>query len=131
MQGDVSIAGDVSRTLGRVRRDLPPLRGIVHAAMVLDDGRLDQMEWSQFERVLAPKMAGAWNLHTQTADDALDFFVMFSSIAALFGNPLQGNYAAANAYLDALAHYRRAPRHAGAEHRLGHALGVGYVADRQ
>ncbi len=130
MQGDVSIAADVGRLLDRVRREMPPLRGVVHAAMVLDDQPLDQMEWSRFERVLTPKMAGAWNLHTQTAADTLDFFVLFSSIAALFGNPMQASYAAANAYLDALAEYRRAS----GRHSLSIAWGllseVGYVASR-
>jgi 1-acyl-sn-glycerol-3-phosphate acyltransferase len=130
LQGDVASASDVARILHTVRTGMPPLRGVVHAAMVLDDGRLDQMEWPQFERVLAPKIGGAWNLHTQTRTDALDLFVMFSSIAALLGNPLQGNYAAANAYLDALAHHRRALGVPGLSVAWGVLSGVGYVAGR-
>ena len=131
MQGDVAIASDVARILHTIRSAMPPLRGVVHAAMVLDDGRLDQMEWPQFERVLAPKMAGAWNLHTQTGNEPLDLFVMFSSIAALLGNPLQANYAAANAYLDALAHHRRACGLPGLSIAWGVLSGVGYVAGRR
>lgn len=130
MLADVSRADDVARVLNHVRGELPPLAGVVHAAMVLDDGSLDQMGWPQFERVLAPKMAGAWHLHTQTAKDALDFFVMFSSIAARFGNLYQGNYAAANAYLDALAHDRRARGMPGLSVEWGVLAEVGYVAGR-
>ena len=90
--------------------DLPPLRGVVHAAGVLDDGLLQQQSRERFDRVAAPKIAGAWNLHTETLDcsPALDFFVMFSSAAVVVGNPGQGNYVAANAFMDALAHARRA-----------------------
>src|SRR4029077_5760077 len=88
---DVSRADDVARVVARVRRDLPPLRGIVHGAMVLDDAPLAQLDWTRLQRVLAPKIAGAWNLHLHTAGDPLDFFVTFSSIAALLGNPLQAN----------------------------------------
>jgi acyl transferase domain-containing protein/acyl carrier protein len=84
-----------------------PLRGIVHAAGVLDDGILLRLDASRFQPVLRPKVAGAWNLHLQTLDAPLDFFVMFSSAASLLGNAGQANYAAANAFLDSLAHHRR------------------------
>jgi len=84
-----------------------PLRGIIHAAGVLDDGILLRQTWERFAKVLAPKIDGAWNLHLLSRDCPLDFFVMFSSVASLVGSPGQGNYAAANKYLDALAHYRR------------------------
>ncbi len=131
LPADVTSADDVARVLGAVRSGMPPLRGIVHAAMVLDDGRLEEMEWPQFERVIAPKMAGAWNLHAQTLDDPLDLFVMFSSIAALLGNPLQANYAAANSYLDAMAHHRRACGLPGLSIAWGVLSGVGYVAGRR
>lgn len=83
------------------------LRGIIHAAGVLDDGLMQQLDWSQFERVLAPKVDGAWHLHTLTQTTELDFFVLFSSAAALLGSPGQANHAAANAFLDGLARYRR------------------------
>jgi acyl transferase domain-containing protein/NADPH:quinone reductase-like Zn-dependent oxidoreductase len=104
---DVADESDVARVLAEVRDTMPPLRGVVHAAMVLDDGMLTQIDAERLERVLAPKIAGAWNLHRQTLDQRLDFFVLFSSIASVIGNPVQGNYAAANAFLDALSAFRR------------------------
>jgi acyl carrier protein len=81
---------------------------VVHAAGVLDDGILLRQDWSRFEAVLAPKVTGSWNLHQATCERPLDFFVLFSSTASLLGAPGQSNYAAASAFLDALAHHRRA-----------------------
>ena len=104
---DVSQPEAVAQLLEKVKQALPPLRGIIHAAGVLDDGVLLQQTWKRFERVMAPKVAGAWNLHELTKNIPLDFFVCFSSAASLLGSPGQGNYAAANAFLDALAHYRQ------------------------
>ncbi|MBC8121208.1 MAG: SDR family NAD(P)-dependent oxidoreductase, partial [Gemmatimonadaceae bacterium] len=86
---------------------LPPLRGVVHAAGVLDDGVLAGQEWKRFAKAMAPKLQGAWNLHLLTLDQPLDFFVLFSSVAALLGPTGLGNYAAANAFEDALAHHRQ------------------------
>ena len=86
---------------------MPPLRGIVLAAGVLDDGILLQQNWERFTRVMAPKVQGSWNLHLLTKKHHLDFFLVFSSAASLLGSPGQGNYAAANAFMDTLAHYRR------------------------
>ncbi len=85
---------------------LPPLRGIIHAAGILNDGILQQQTWERFEKVLAPKAQGAWNLHVLTRNCPLDFFIMFSSVASLLGSPGQANYAAANGFIDALAHTR-------------------------
>jgi myxalamid-type polyketide synthase MxaB len=85
----------------------PPLRGIIHAAGVLDDGLLRQQTWERFETMMAAKVRGAWNLHQLSQDLPLDFFVCFSSIAAVIGSIGQGSYAAANAFLDALVHYRQ------------------------
>jgi acyl transferase domain-containing protein/acyl carrier protein len=85
-----------------------PLRAVIHAAAVLDDGVIGSLTDAQVERVLAPKIDAAWHLHELTADLELSAFVLFSSAAGTFGNAGQGNYAAANAFLDALAAYRRA-----------------------
>jgi myxalamid-type polyketide synthase MxaE and MxaD len=106
VRADVAQADQVSHALEDLRRSLPPLRGVVHAAGVMDDGVLLRLDCERFKTVMAPKVAGAWNLHSLTLDDPLDCFILFSSAAALFGSPGQGNYAAANAFLDALAHYR-------------------------
>ena len=105
-QADVSNTSDVVSMLEKLEVAMPPLRGIVHAAGVLDDGILLQQNWERFTRVMAPKVKGAWNLHTLTQKLPLDFFVVFSSAASLLGSPGQGNYAAANAFMDVLAHYR-------------------------
>ncbi len=105
---DVSQEGEVRRLLDDIAKSLPPLRGIIHAAGVLDDGVLMQQDWPRFAKVMAPKILGAWHLHRLTQDLPLDFFVLFSSIASAFGAPSQSSYAAANAFLDGLAHYRRA-----------------------
>ncbi|MFC1975072.1 SDR family NAD(P)-dependent oxidoreductase [Chloroflexota bacterium] len=107
-RADVSQTDQVAQILAQIDKTMPPLRGIIHAAGVLDDGILLQQEWARFIKVMKPKIDGAWNLHTLTSDTPLDFFLLFSSVAALVGSPGQGNYAAANTFLDALAHYRRA-----------------------
>jgi myxalamid-type polyketide synthase MxaB len=85
-----------------------PLRGVIHAAGMLDDGALVQQRWERFTKVLAPKVQGGWHLHELTQQLPLDFFVLFSSAASLLGTRGQANHAAANAFLDALAHFRRA-----------------------
>jgi NADPH:quinone reductase-like Zn-dependent oxidoreductase/short-subunit dehydrogenase/acyl carrier protein len=108
MAADVACETDVAALLEAIAASMPALRGVVHAAGVLDDGVVAQQSWERFERVLAPKARGAWNLHRLTRGLPLDFFVLFASAASLFRSPGQGNYAAANAFLDALAHHRRA-----------------------
>ncbi|NEQ51900.1 MAG: SDR family NAD(P)-dependent oxidoreductase, partial [Leptolyngbya sp. SIO3F4] len=104
---DVADFQSVAQIMTKFEAELPPLRGVIHAAGVLADRLLQQMSWSSFTKVLAPKVMGAWNLHQLTQQQPLDFFVCFSSITALMGNATQGNYAAANTFLDALAHHRR------------------------
>ncbi|HWB17691.1 MAG TPA: type I polyketide synthase [Vicinamibacterales bacterium] len=102
---DVTNAGDVERVLSAIPADRP-LCGVVHAAGVLDDGLVRQMTPERVNRVFAPKVRGAWVLHTLTRSIPLDFFVLCSSVSAVFGSPGQSNYAAANAWMDALARMR-------------------------
>ncbi|MFN2256073.1 MAG: beta-ketoacyl synthase N-terminal-like domain-containing protein, partial [Candidatus Promineifilaceae bacterium] len=83
------------------------LRGVIHAAGVIEDGILPKQTWERFKQVMSPKVTGTWNLHVLTRNLALDFLVCFSSVASLLGSPGQANYASANAFMDALVHSRR------------------------
>ncbi len=85
---------------------MPPLRGVFHLAGVLDDAMLGEQSWQRFRTAGVAKIEGAWNLHQLTENAELEFFVLFSSMATLVTMPGQGNYATANSFLDALAHYR-------------------------
>ncbi|WP_433227496.1 type I polyketide synthase [Actinomadura formosensis] len=105
-RADVSDEQALARVLADAAASMPPIRGVVHAAGVLDDATLGTLDPARLLAVLEPKVAGAWNLHNLTADLPLDLFVMFSSLAGVLGSPGQGNYAAANAFLDALASLR-------------------------
>lgn len=127
-QSDIASAADVRRLLGDIRDSMPPLRGVIHAAMVLDDASLVELDDARIDTVMAPKMRGAWHLHRETLSDPLDHFVMFSSLTSMFGNPLQANYAAANAYLDALAHDRHAQGRPALAVNWGPLAQVGYVS---
>jgi NAD(P)-dependent dehydrogenase (short-subunit alcohol dehydrogenase family)/aryl carrier-like protein len=108
LPADVSRTEDVRLVLAKIADSLPPLRGVIHAAMVLNDCLLVNMTEERMREVWAPKVSGAWNLHVETLDKPLDFFVLFSSVSCVLGSPGQSNYAAANAMLDGLAEYRRA-----------------------
>jgi NADPH:quinone reductase-like Zn-dependent oxidoreductase/thioesterase domain-containing protein/NADP-dependent 3-hydroxy acid dehydrogenase YdfG/acyl carrier protein len=107
LRGDVADAESLRGALAQLPADCPPLRGVVHAAGVLADGILTEMTLDQLNRAMSPKVRGTWNLHVITRELPLDFFVLFSSVASVLGSPGQANYAAGNAYLDALAHARR------------------------
>jgi NADPH:quinone reductase-like Zn-dependent oxidoreductase/acyl carrier protein len=127
---DVSKESELAKVLTTIDRELPPLKGVVHAAMVLDDALLLNLDRDRIEHVLAPKLEGTWNLHTQTAGRPLDFFLLFSSLSSVFGHAGQGNYAAANAFLDALAWYRRANGLPALAINWGYLGGTGYLARR-
>ena len=106
--GDVSEPSDIMTILQESYTAMPPVKGVIHAAGVLDDQVIAHQSLESFERAMRPKVQGTWNLHQATLECSLDFFVCFSSVASLIGSPGQSNYAAANAYMDAFSSYRRA-----------------------
>ncbi|NVJ08010.1 SDR family NAD(P)-dependent oxidoreductase, partial [Myxococcus sp. AM001] len=107
-RADVSRHEQLAELLEQVRTTMPPLKGVVHAAGVSTHARLRELDASALDAVLAPKVEGAWHLHALTREVSLDFFVLFSSISAVWGSVGSGHYAAGNAFLDALAQHRRA-----------------------
>ncbi len=129
LQGDVGRREDAERTLGEIRRVMPPLRGVVHAAGVLDDGVLTQQTWPRFETVLGPKVQGTWHLHQLAGD--LDFLVLFSSGASVAGSVGQANHAAANSFEDMLAYHRQAQGQPTVSINWGPWAEIGAAADRQ
>ena len=106
-QIDVGIRKQFEKVVQEIAEQSPPLKGIVHAAGVLDERLLVQNDWSNFEKVLSPKIAGAWNLHELTANLQLEAFICFSSVASVIGTFKQASYAMGNAFLDGLAQLRR------------------------
>lgn len=106
LQGDVCDRESLDAALQQLPESFPAIRGVIHAAGVLEDGLIHSMQPEQLRRAMAPKTQGAWNLH-RALSDPLDFFVLFSSVAGSIGSPGQANYAAGNAFLDGLAQHRR------------------------
>ncbi len=104
---DIADAEALAGVLQRIRADMPPLVGIVHAAAVIEDAPLANVTADQMQRVFRPKMNGAWNLHQQTLGDPIETFILYSSASAFVGNPGQSVYVAANLYLESLAMYRK------------------------
>lgn len=104
---DVTDKLALSNVLQEAAAGLPPLKGVIHAATVIDDGLIRNLDANRIRNVFAPKVLGAQHLHELTLEHSLDLFVLFSSATTLFGNPGQGSYVAANAYLEALAQHRR------------------------
>jgi acyl carrier protein len=107
-QADVCQEAALRAVLDEIAAAGPPLCGLLHAAGINDDGALTGLTASRFAAACAAKVTGAWLLHRLTRELPLDFFVLFSAGAAILGAPGQGSYAAANHFLDALAHHRQA-----------------------
>jgi myxalamid-type polyketide synthase MxaE and MxaD len=128
-RGDVGRADDVCRVLDALPGDVL-LRGIVHAAGVVDPALLANLDAGRFVAIMKPKIDGALNLHAATLDRPLDFFVLFSSVSATLGVPGEGNYAAANAALEAVALRLRAAGRAVVSIAWGPWAEVGMVATR-
>ena len=106
--GDIAQSDTAARLVATATATGLPLRGVLHAAAVVEDATLTNITDELMDRDWAPKVYGAWNLHEATASASLDWFCSFSSAAALLGSPGQGAYAAANSWLDAFTHWRRA-----------------------
>lgn len=106
--GDIAAAGTAARLVGAATATGLPVRGVLHAAAVIEDATLTNISDQLIDRDWAPKVFGAWQLHHATAEQPLDWFCSFSSAAALLGSPGQGAYAAANSWLDGFTHWRNA-----------------------
>ncbi len=130
-QGDVAKSSDVAAALASIGASMPPLRGVVHAAGTVDDAILARLDAAKLRAVMAPKVQGAWNLHSLTADMELDFFVLFSSAASVLGSPGAANYGAANAFLDALAWHRQAEGRPALSVNFGPWAGLGMFSNSE
>ena len=106
-QVDVSSMPQVHSLFERIKNEMPALSGIIHAAGLLDDDSLLNLDIDRLHNVMAPKVDGTWNLHHESTQLSLDFFVLYSSAVSVLGSPGQGNYTAANFYLDTMASYRQ------------------------
>ena len=127
---DLSDLQSVRNVVEQIEAVGPPLAGVFHTAMVLEDRLLIDLDRRTLDRVLQPKVQGGWNLHEATGDCELDCFVLFSSLSSIFGHAGQANYSAANAFLDSLAHHRRFIGLHGVAINWGHVGEVGYLAAR-
>ncbi|WZB74644.1 SDR family NAD(P)-dependent oxidoreductase [Achromobacter insuavis] len=128
---DVTDRQALEQLLTDIAQDMPPLRGIVHAAVVIDDGLARGATAKQIERTMRAKVLGAYHLHSLTRHLPLDFCVYYSSATTLFGNPGQSNYVAANNWLEALAAQRRAEGLPATCVRWGAIDDVGFLARNQ
>ncbi|MCC9602830.1 type I polyketide synthase [Stieleria sp. JC731] len=127
---DLSDAKALRLVAQEISSQMPPLAGVFHTAMVLEDRLLADLDRPTLERVLRPKVQGGWNLHEIASEYELDYFVLFSSLSSVFGHAGQANYSAANAFLDSLAHHRRFIGMHGVAINWGHVGEVGYLAAR-
>ena len=125
---DVADGAALADLVEMVKQEMPPLRGIVHCAAVIDDAALANLTAERFLAVMRPKVLGAWHLDRLSRDLPLDFFVVYSSAATLLGNLGQANYVAANLYLEALIEQRRAAGLPGLAMLWGAIGGVGHLA---
>jgi len=125
---DVAVADQVLGVLARIPVSMP-LRGVFHAAAVLDDALIKNLDSERYRKTFGPKALGAWNLHQSTLDSELDHFMCFSSMASVLGNQGSANYCAANSFVDALAHHRHQRGLAALTVNWGVIADVGMAAD--
>ena len=125
---DIVDAETLKATFAKMSAEMPRLKGIIQAAMVLNDIYFEEMEYQHWIDTTRPKIQGSWNLH-QLAPKDLEFFVMLSSISGISGNGAQANYAAGNTFQDGLAHYRKSQGLTACALDLGAISGVGWLAE--
>ncbi len=125
---DVTDWAALESVFNHIAVNMPPLRGIIHAAAVIEDGLIRNLDEAKIRRVFAPKIMGAHHLHQLSQSLSLDFFVLFSSATTLFGNPGQASYVAANTALESLAEVRRAMGQKALCVRWGAIADVGFLA---
>lgn len=125
---DLTDGAAVAALVEQIERSGTPLKGVVHSAMTIADGLIANLDDERFGSVLAPKVAGAWNLHRATQGRALDFFVVYSSATTLLGSPGQSSYVAANTFLESLVYLRRSNGLPGCFMAWGPLEDVGFLA---
>lgn len=127
VRGDVTSEKDVVSAVETIQKTDQKLIGVIHGAMVLDDEFITELDEERFDRVLLPKMLGAWNLHKATLGIELDDFICFSSFSAVIGAVKQSNYNAGNVFLDQLSFYRQSLGLPGLTFNWGALTGAGFV----
>jgi acyl transferase domain-containing protein/NADPH:quinone reductase-like Zn-dependent oxidoreductase/acyl carrier protein len=125
---DVANEAALDAALARIRQELGPIRGLIHAAVAMDDALLGQLDADRFARALAPKLGGAEAFDRLTRADPIELFLLFSSVTTPMGNPGQANYVAANAAIEAVAARRHAEGLPGLAIQWGPIGDVGYLA---
>ncbi|KAI0912850.1 hypothetical protein F4823DRAFT_632847 [Ustulina deusta] len=128
---DISVKNELTEVLKRCQMSLPPIRGVIHTAMVLQDSILERMNIADFEAAVKPKVDGSKYLHEELSATQLDFFVMLSSLTGVFGSSGQSNYAAGGTFQDALACYRTSRGLPGVSIDLGVVESIGYAAEHE
>ncbi|KAK0741489.1 polyketide synthetase [Schizothecium vesticola] len=124
---DITDKVALSALVTEIRRDWPPIAGVAHGAMVLDDISFFEMPFEKMQKVLGPKVQGAVYLDELFHDESLEFFVLFSSVTAIAGNRGQSAYTTANMFMSSLATQRRARGVAASILHIGAVIGVGYI----
>lgn len=127
---DITDIRSLTAALDIVCHDMPPIKGCIQATMVLRDSIFANMKYEDWSACVRPKAEGSWNLH-QALPQGMEFFVMLSSVCGIFGNSGQSNYAAGNAYQDALADFRQSTGEKATALDLGIVLSEGYVANNE
>ncbi|KAJ5365115.1 hypothetical protein N7517_008001 [Penicillium concentricum] len=127
---DVADVSSLQQLPGEAFSHLPAIKGCIQGSMVLRDGAFAGLSFNDWQAAIRPKVQGSWNLHTVLPDN-MDFFIMLSSVAGIFGNRGQSNYAAGNTFQDALAAYRVSKGMKAASINLGSVSNVGWVAENR